>query len=102
MDSIIPRRARTLLFSSIILRQGIPEFRIPAALLTQQFIVSSGLHHLPCVEHRYLVAETTGGQPMADIDSRLIPGNLIEFAEYFVLIIITYCNSVNQNLYLKS
>ena len=52
----------------IILRLGMPEFIISAVLLGQQLTMAAGLYHLPPVKHRYHVAETAGGQAVADVD----------------------------------
>lgn len=69
----------------IILRLGMPQFVIPPVFLGNQGVVAACLYDFPAVEYRNLVAEAAGGQSVADIDGRPVPGDFIELAVDFIL-----------------
>ena len=55
-----------------------PEFVVFAGCICKQIIVGALLGHCAIVKHGDFVAEFAGGQAVADIDSRLISGDVIE------------------------
>ena len=55
-----------------------PELIVLPVHIRKQFLMGSCLDDLPTVEHRNFVTEPAGGKPVADIDSGLIPHDLVE------------------------
>ena len=64
----------------VVLGLGHPEGVVFAALIGQQGVMGALLDHLAVVKDGDLVAELAGGQPVADVDGSLVPGNVVELA----------------------
>ena len=62
----------------IILRLSKPKLVIFAAFIADQFIMRALLDDTPAVKYYYTVAETAGGQPVADIYCSLIFNDIVK------------------------
>ena len=62
-----------------------PQLMVYAILIGNQRPMAACLHDAAGIEHRNLVAEAAGGQSVADIDGRFVPGDFIEAAVDFIL-----------------
>ena len=64
--------------SAVTLRLRVPELRIFAALVREQRLVRALLDDLSGVEHNDLVAELAGGEPVRNVDRRLVAHHVVE------------------------
>lgn len=62
-----------------------PQLAVFPAGIAEKRLVRSHLYHRAVIEHRYLVAELAGREPVADIHRGLVPGYGIEFRIYLRL-----------------
>ena len=62
-----------------------PEFVVFADCVCKQAVVSALLDDSAFVEHGDLIAELAGRQAVADMDSCLVAGNIIELTVYLSL-----------------
>ena len=61
-----------------------PQLTILAALICNKFIVAAALDELTVVEDGDIIAETAGGQAMADVNRRFIADDFIESGIYLI------------------
>ena len=64
----------------VILRLCVPQLAVFAVRVGQQRFVGPLLDDLALVEHRDLIAELAGGQPVADINGGLSPAISLNLA----------------------
>lgn len=62
-----------------------PQFIIFPHFIRNQFLMAALLDDGSFVEHRNLIAEFTGGEAVADVDSRLIACDVVKFRVDFHL-----------------
>lgn len=65
------------LFLGIILGLGLPKIPVFAGMFQKKVGISL-LNDLSMIEYGYLVTKLAGGKPVADVDCRFVPNDLVE------------------------